>query len=220
MTEPGYLTKWARLNRRNVRLEISDSGMTPDALVHRAKEHVKRNRRTKRSEPEFDEIWCIFDIDQHPNISRAIHDARQSGINVALSNPCFELWLVLHRDEQTAYIDGHAIQQRSDELGITAKKRILPSAEAILVEAVDTAKQRAIALDRRHAGNGSPPRSNPSTDAWRLVDQLRTGLQRPPGGPPQQPSRGGHSAPKRRPTAPLAAQPACTGSLPPPTDSY
>ena len=180
ITEPGYLTTWARLNRRNVRLEIGDSGMTPDALVRRAKEYVKRNRRTKRSDPEFDEIWCVFDVDQHPNVSRAIHDARQSGINVAVSNPCFELWLVLHREEQTAYIDRGDIQQRSDILRITANKRILPSAEPILVDAVEIAKQRARALDRRHADNGSPPRSNPSTDAWRLVDRLRTGMQ---GGP-------------------------------------
>ena len=158
--------------------------MTPDALVRRAKEHVKRNRRTKRSDPEFDEIWCVFDVDQHPNVSRAIHDARQSGIKVAVSNPCFELWLVLHRDEQTAYIDRQEIQRRSDELRITAKKRILPSAEAILVDAVETATQRARALDQRHADNGSPPRSNPSTDVWRLVDQLRAGLQRLPGEPP------------------------------------
>ena len=155
ITEPDYLTKWARLNRRNVRLEIGDSGMTPDALVRRAKEHVKRNRRTKRSDPEFDEIWCVFDVDQHPNVSRAIHDARQSGIKVAVSNPCFELWLVLHRDEQTAYIDRQEIQRRSDELRITAKKRILPSAEAILVDAVETATQRARALDQAFPGGAT-----------------------------------------------------------------
>ena len=44
-----------------------------------------------------------------------------------------------------------------------------------LVEAFETARQRARALDECHAGNGSPPRSNPSTDVWRLVDRLRTG---------------------------------------------
>ena len=176
VTEPGYLTLWARLNRHNVRLDVSDGGMTPDALVRRAKQHLKRVPRSKRSEREFDEIWCVFDVDQHANVSQAINVARQSGIKVAVSNPCFELWLVLHQEEQTAYLDRRDIQHRSDDLQLTNNKHILPSAEAILVDAVDTAKQRAIALDHRHAGNGSPPRSNPSTDAWRLVDQLRAGL--------------------------------------------
>lgn len=180
VTEPGYLTLWARLNRHNVRLDVSDRGMTPDALVRHAKQHVKRNLQLKRSERVFDEIWCVFDVDQHPNIPQAINDARQSDIRVAVSNPCFELWLVLHREEQTAHVDRHDIQQRSDELQLTAKKHVLPAAEPILIDTVENAKQRATALDRRHAGNGSPPRSNPSTDVWLLVDRLRAGMR---GGP-------------------------------------
>ena len=175
VTEPSYLTLWARLNRSNVRLDISDNGMTPAALVRRAKEHLKRNRR-KRSDREFDEIWCVFDVDQHPNLAQATNDARQSGIKVAVSNPCFEIWLVLHREEQTAHVDRHVIQQRSDELQLTANKHVLPTAQPILIDTVETAEQHAKALDRRHADNGSPPRSNPSTDVWRLVDRLRAGL--------------------------------------------
>lgn len=178
LTEPDYLTRWARLNRSRVRLEISNSGMTPEALVRRAKEHMKHSRRTKRTDPEFDEIWCVFDVDQHPNIAQAINEARQSGIETAVSNPCFELWLVLHKNDLTAYLDRRAIQRLSDDLQLTANKRIVPAAEPLLVDAVETAKQRAIALDQRHAGNGSPARSNPSTDVWRLVDRLRTGLCR------------------------------------------
>ena len=184
VTERGYLTMWARLNRRSVRLDVSDRGMTPETLVRRAKQYILRTRRLKRSEREFDELWCVFDVDQHPNLSHAINDAQQSGIEVAVSNPCFELWLVLHREEQTAYIERHDVQRRSDELQLTDNKRILSSAERILVDAVDTAKQRALALDRRHAGNRSPARSNPSTDVWRLVDRLRAGLRQAPGGQP------------------------------------
>ena len=163
ITEPDYLTKWARLNRRKVRLEIRDSGMTP--VPGPSCEGVRE------AEPS-DEAFG-------PGVRRDLVRIRR-GINVAVSNPCFELWLVLHREEQTAYIDRGDIQQRSDILQLTANKRILPVAEPILVDAVDMAKQRARALDRRHADNGSPPRSNPSTDAWRLVDRLRAGMQ---GGP-------------------------------------
>ena len=44
-----------------------------------------------------------------------------------------------------------------------------------LADAFQTARERAQQLDQRHAGNNSPARSNPSTDVWRLVDQLRDG---------------------------------------------
>ena len=115
----------------------------------------------------------MFDTDQHENLPHAMEDARQSGIEVAVSNPCFELWLVLHVREQTAHIDRHHVQRLSNKLGLSDGKKIADTALNTLVQAFPTAKEHAQALDRRHAGNGSPARSNPSTDVWRVVDQLR-----------------------------------------------
>ena len=174
-TEPGYLSGWARRNARiHLDLDPSDTGMTPDALVRRAKEHVRRNRRrSKREDPHFDEIWCVFDTDEHPNLPRAIDDARQSGIEVAVSNPCFELWLVLHVEDQTAHVHRRDVQRRANELGLSDGKKITNAAGSQLIKTFETAKQRARALDERHEGNDSPPRSNPSTDVWRLVDRIR-----------------------------------------------
>ena len=149
--------------------------MTPDALVRRAKEHLRGQPR-RRADRDFDEIWCVFDTDEHENLPHAVEDARQSGIDVAVSNPCFELWLVLHAQERTASIDRHSVQRLSNELGLSDGKRIADTARNTFVEAFETAKVRAQALDQRHAGNDSPPRSNPSTDVWRLVDQLRDGV--------------------------------------------
>ena len=170
-TEPDYLFVWVRRNAR-VHLDLADTGMTPDALVRRAKEDLRGQPR-RRAARDFDEIWCVFDTDQHENLPHAMEGARQSGIEVAVSNPCFELWFVLHLREQTAYIDRRNVQRLSNELGLSDGKRITDTARNTFVEAFPTAKERAQALDRRHAGNDSPARSNPSTDVWRLMDQLR-----------------------------------------------
>ena len=172
VTEPSYLSAWARRNRQSVGIKLDDTGMTPDALVHRAKQYLK-DRRPRRADPDFDEIWCVFDKDAHPNLAQAINEAGQSEIEVVVSNPCFELWLVLHAREQTAWIDRHAVQRLASTLGLADGKRIPVTARQALVEGFETARQRARALDERHAGNGSPPRENPSTDVWRLVDRLR-----------------------------------------------
>ena len=171
-TEPHYLTLWARLNRHKVVVDITDTGMTPATLVRRAREHVRTGRRRRR-DPDFDEIWCVFDVDQHPHLQQAVNNARQSAIEVAVSNPCIELWLVLHVENQTAWISRHDVQQRSHELGLTRGKSIPEAACKTLTDAFEAAKVRAEALDERHEGNGSPPRTNPSTDIWRLVDRLR-----------------------------------------------
>ena len=115
----------------------------------------------------------MFDTDQHANLPQAINEAGQSDIEVAVSNPCFELWLVLHAREQTAHIDRHDVQRLASTLGLADDKRIPDTAWDALIEGFETARQRARALDERHAGNGSPLRENPSTDVWRLVDRLR-----------------------------------------------
>ena len=173
ITEPEYLTAWARHNRSHVRLDISDRGMTPKTLVSRAKDHVRKNRPTKRRGPDYDEIWCVFDIDNHPHVPQAVEEARHGGIEVAVSSPCFELWLVLHAHAQTAHIDRHGAQRLSADLGLSRDKTIPQDARGRLIDTFEIAKQRAIDLSERHAGNGSPPRTNPSTDVWRLVDRVR-----------------------------------------------
>ena len=104
---------------------------------------------------------------------QAVEDARKSGIGLVVSNPCFELWFVLHVREQTAFINRHDVQRLANELGLCDGKKIPVAAWTALVEAFDDAKRRARALDERHTGNDSPPRENPSTDVWRLVDGLR-----------------------------------------------
>ena len=174
MTELDYLRRWVSRDGP-VRTDFSDRGMTPDALVDRAREYIRDQRRRKQADRDFDEIWCIFDTDEHKNLPHALNDAIQSRINVAVSNPCFELWLVLHVREQTRHIDRKEVQDLSEELGLTDGKSIPTTAWNTVVEAFEDAKRRARALDERHSGNDSPPRSNPSTDVWRLVDRLRNG---------------------------------------------
>ena len=94
-------------------------------------------------------------------------------IEVAVSNPCMELWLVLHAEDQTAHISRRNVQRRASELQLTFGKGIPDSAWGTLFDEFETAQQRAKALDQRHAGNGSPPRSNPGTDIWQRVDRIR-----------------------------------------------
>ena len=180
VTEPSYLIAWARRHRHSISLSLRESGMAPETLVDHAGQHMRRRRRSRRGDQDFDEIWCVFDIDLHPNVPTAIHNARQSGIEVAVSNPCIELWLVLHVEDQTAYINRRNVQRRANELQLTFGKGIPDNAWSTLFDEFATARQRAKALDQRHAGNGSPPRSNPSTDIWRLVDRIRSAGDRQP----------------------------------------
>ena len=52
---------------------------------------------------DFDERWMILDIDHctksdahKASFMKALKDANSKKINIALSNPCFEIWLLMH----------------------------------------------------------------------------------------------------------------------------
>jgi hypothetical protein len=136
-----------------------------------AKREAQREERRGHG-AAWDEIWCVFDVDSHPNLNLAIAKAEASGIRVAVSNPCIELWFILHFEGQTAYIDRRGAQRRAREL-LGCEKGLSDAALEALGEQYDRAKARAVELDAKHAGDGSPPRSNPSSGVWRFVDRIR-----------------------------------------------
>jgi len=98
-TEPKYfervLAKW-----KLATVEVLPArGSAPTTIVADAALR-KKARRVEASHSnvvaEYDEVWCVFDVDAHPKIKTAIKTADENGIDVALTNPCFEFWLLLH----------------------------------------------------------------------------------------------------------------------------
>jgi hypothetical protein len=59
---------------------------------------------------EDDELWMLLDTDhctQYHHLTgfiQAIREAKQRGVHVALSKPCFELWLLLHHVDDEAVV--------------------------------------------------------------------------------------------------------------------
>jgi hypothetical protein len=65
------------------------------------------DRLLKFEREDDDELWMLLDTDHCPEGTHlqgflsALQEARQRGVKVALSKPCFELWLLLHRVEES-----------------------------------------------------------------------------------------------------------------------
>jgi hypothetical protein len=101
VTEPSYFRDFQHQEKnRLVDVVIDDEGGVPKTLVERAVARRKEAEREARLQKDkylrYDEVWCVFDIDSHPNLPDARQQARANGIELAISNPCFELWLLLH----------------------------------------------------------------------------------------------------------------------------
>lgn len=173
-TEEDYVVYWHRRYRTQVQVTVADEHGVPMTLVDHAiaaRREAEREERRGRG-AAWDEIWCVFDEDSHPNLHTAIAKAEANGIRVGVSNPCIELWFILHFEDQTAYIERRAAQARARDL-LGCEKRLSDAALEILGERHDDAQARAIALDAKHDGDGSPRRSNPSSEIWKLVDRIR-----------------------------------------------
>lgn len=174
-TEDGYLLPLRRSLRDHVLISVDNRGGVPLTLVNRAVE-TKRDAEREAARGRgraYDEVWCMFDRDAHPNLSDALDLAARHGIEVVMSNPCIELWFILHFEDQTAAIDRHAAQRRSAEL-LGCEKNLSASATELMYSRYDEARRRAKNLDTKHEGDGSAPRSNPSSDIWRLVDRAHS----------------------------------------------
>lgn len=176
-TEDIYLNSWHRRFRDHVTLKVAEcSYSSPLQIVQLAantKRNDERDARKNRGDA-YDEYWAVFDVDSHPNLDEAIQLAGRTGVLVALSNPCFEIWLDLHFSDQTAYIERADVQRRTRE-HLGCDKRLTDSALSVLADAYPIARDRAKQLTEKHLGDGSPPNANPSSDIWKLTERARLG---------------------------------------------
>ena len=117
-TEEDYLVHWHRVHRRQVNVHIDPFRGGPRQLIDRAAQAKRRSEREarRREGRAYDEVWCMFDIDEHPSLHEVRTMAADNGINLAVSSPCLELWFLLHYADQTAHIDRHDAQRRSADL--------------------------------------------------------------------------------------------------------
>lgn len=169
-TEKDYVLHLHNHFRIPIRLETK-AGATPKTLVEWAKDLKVEAKHLAKSDPfeNFEDVWCVFDIDEHPKIPDAKQQARDNEISLAISNPSFELWILLHFREQTAHIDRKS--------ALRACKEFLPNYDKHppcddLIPKYPDALSRAEALAKRQRENGKEG-ENPSTDVFKLVEKLK-----------------------------------------------
>ena len=171
-TEPEYFRDMKTVERALVDLDIRSEGM-PKELVERAVE-LKRQaeaaaERERDENLRYDEVWCVFDIDTHKLIAEASQQARNHRIELAISNPCFELWVLLHFQDQRAHIQVRQVQRLCAKHLPGYEKRV-PYTK--LRRYYIIAVQRAKHLDKMQASLGRM-RGNPSTGVYRLTEKIR-----------------------------------------------
>jgi hypothetical protein len=141
--------------------------------VERKKEAERQARRARDPFLKYDEVWCVFDVDSHPNLPEAKQQARDNGLNVAISNPNFELWILLHFQDQFAEHDRREIT-RLCKLHLPRYEKEVPymTLRPLYADAV----RRAEHLQTLQAQRGTPG-GNPSTGVYRLTESIQMALR-------------------------------------------
>jgi hypothetical protein len=131
---------------------------------------VQLRDAAKNQNDPFEEVWCVFDRDEHQKIDEALVRARDCKIRVAFSNPCFELWLLLHHEYTSAYLErdkAASLLKRhlpGYHKSTDVYDRLLPNQQA----AIDSAQR----LRQWHQEAGHKETENPSTRVDILVAEL------------------------------------------------
>jgi hypothetical protein len=174
VTEPEYIEAIKRSRRmKSIQVLIETGHTDPTGIVNQAKAMRREASRTD----SFDQVWCVFDTEAkqtqrcREGLLEAIdsaENARGGSIHLAISNPCFELWIWLHEHEQTAWIASTDIQTRCTRI---VGKHIDNVDE--LLNYYPDAKRRAKQLDYRHERDNTKPEDrNPSSGVYKLIDAI------------------------------------------------
>ncbi len=111
VTEPQYLQSFNGIHtNKSVNLVIRGASGDPRRVVEQA---IREKKLLKDdSLAAQDTVWAMFDRDEHLRFAEAVDMARANDIQLAISNPCFEIWGIFHYQDFDAPVQRHACQQK------------------------------------------------------------------------------------------------------------
>jgi RloB-like protein len=179
VTEPKYfkdLTKLWGLNPRNVEIPKHSGSSDPVGVVDSALANFKDDN-------DFDKIYCIVDRDKHQKYSQALDKVRRHRLGrrgkliLITSNPCFEIWLLLHYVYTAAAFQCASISgSNADEVIRELRKHIsgydkgMEGLFVITQPNINDAKRHADQLLKYHKTAGSD--GNPSSEIHFVIEVL------------------------------------------------
>ena len=181
-TEPKYIETFRDMYGNGlVDVKPIKAAGVPYTLIEKACCEKKRldivARKSKDPLDKKFQVWAVFDCDEHPRISESFKMAKDNGIYIGYSNPCFEIWPMLHIQSLTAEIHRHALQRKLAKFIVgydaNGSKEACPRLLAKTYDnSYEIAKNRAIFLHTEHTKVGLD-KANPYTDVYKLFDLIK-----------------------------------------------
>ncbi len=173
-TEAKYFTDCCR-QYNLTRVSILGLGQDPSRLVKSAQDkklEIERGKGRKDGEKvDPGNVWCVFDRDEHERIAEAIDQAKGNNFGLAYSLPSFELWLLLHYQDQTAHIERDKVLKELRKC-IPNYEKGMEGVFGLTCGKLEEAHRRSENLRKKHKGDGNSEHSNPSSSVDLLMKHL------------------------------------------------
>ncbi|MFD3583307.1 RloB family protein [Streptomyces sp. NPDC058683] len=182
VTEPSYIDiikgYAPTVDVRIANAHAPGSRRKPLKLVEAAVDLLDTEQRAaKRSGLEkkyWPQVWCLFDRDQHEGIETALKQAREAGVKVAFSHPCFEVWRLLHHKPVTGTFGG-ACGQVVTRLPFARDPKDGADIKLVLPHQVTgrypEARKHALQMNAQHGDHVALVNRDPYTDVHEFVEQ-------------------------------------------------
>jgi hypothetical protein len=184
-TEPNYfrqLRNALRLGTAEV-VVVHPEGTDPATLVREAKKlRDDRARAARKGDGvAYDDVWVVFDLEKPHDERRrlavqAMNSGAARGMQFAVSDPCFEFWILLHFTYTTRPFDScdAVVREIRKAWPDHSKNASVPEP---FDEKVSTAIRHAQQVRSHHETGGGG--RNPHTDVDLLVSALKAATRNP-----------------------------------------
>jgi len=168
-TERLYFLKFGNSKIKVVTLPTTAGYSSPEHIMERLSTYRQHNDLQ-----DEDECWLVFDIDHRTDdfMETMYEQALKRRFRLAVSNPCFEIWLFLHGFDMSEL--DNEIRQANAEKRSAKMKEFLPyNYRAVPIHQFRLDLQQAIqrAKELEKGRNKHYPRF-PGTDVYKLVEHL------------------------------------------------
>ncbi len=170
-TEPRYFSTLKSMLENTIIIEKAVG--VPLTIAEAASNKKQELDSSQDSHEENDEVWAVFDRDEHPKFDEAVALCEMYKVGLARSNPCFEIWLILHIEDFDKACDRDFAQKQLKKIDTSynPKKDKMPDCNNLIDKLSEAEKRAAIQLKRRsEEGNSYGP---PSTTVHLLTRALK-----------------------------------------------
>ena len=169
-------------------VRVEADGVDPKTLVDDAAKLLYEDKKDakKESYDPFAVVWAVTDVDDFgkngDKLRAAVDKGRQSGVEVIISNPCFDVWLIDHKQPcPLSYTQTSECEKLAKRLGLIDMSRNRNNPKHIRQEAIAEQYAAAAKNAQKHMSEqhrrmrDSRPSSGdyaPWTDIPKIVDTL------------------------------------------------